>query len=63
MIRQTKTGRVASGAASARRAEWALPECAQPEGLRFTKGRVAKPVARRPPATTGPARLARLDSA
>jgi hypothetical protein len=42
------------GVASGRRvrgpaAEWALRECAQPEGLRFTKRRVAKPVRTRLP--------------
>jgi len=37
-IVESMTGRVASGEAVARRAEWALPECAQPAGRRFTKG-------------------------
>jgi hypothetical protein len=54
----TGLGRVAPGGAAARRAEWALGECAQPAGLRFTKARVAKPVAQRLPPATGPVRLA-----
>ena len=37
-----------------RPAEWALGECAQPEGLRFTKARVAKLAAPLAPPMTGP---------
>src|SRR5207247_6512753 len=55
-------GRVAPGGAVARGAEWALRECAQPEGLRFTKRRVSKPLAPLLPPATGPVRLAREDS-
>src|SRR5258705_12621843 len=60
--KRSGVGRVAPGGAVAREAEWALRECAQPEGLRFTKRRVSKPLAPLLPPATGPVRLAREDS-
>jgi len=60
----TETGRgLAAGAGAAHPAEWALPKCAQPAGLRFTPGRVAKPDAQPPPPPPGPARAARDSTA